>query len=166
MADIDTDKRAYNSLIEKAEEFEVLNQSGEMERLRIYPFQLGRLAEISTRLLKLDIAFNGKDDNAVKKMWEICSTRPREVAEIIAIATLRTKEDIENHFDERVELLMWSPTMTADAYKVLLHHIVSISYYEDFTNAIRLVKTLQVSLSLNEVNRIASITDGEPSGDN
>lgn len=92
---------------------------------------------ISRRLINLDMALSGNAENDVMKMWRICADKPHEVAEIIAIATLRTKSDVENELKARTELIEWSPTMTTPALSNILSSIVFKSYYGDFTIAIR-----------------------------
>ena len=152
------DKRALDVLTEKIESFELENKSGKKETLYLYPLQLGRLAIISRRLLNLDFVFDEEHvEDSVKQLWTICAEKPREVAEIIAIATLRTKQDIDKDFEQRVDLIMWSPTMTQQALANVLYTIVVQSYYADFMSAIRSVRTLRVMISqITPKERIAS----------
>lgn len=63
--------------------------------------------------------------------------KSKEVAEIIAIATLRTQQEIEDMLKERTKLIYWSPTMDTTALTNILSTIVFQSYYADFMNAIR-----------------------------
>lgn len=159
------DKRALDVLTDKYESFQIENEKGETVTLHLYPLQLGRLAMISRRLLDLDIAFSDDAENEVRKMWKICSEKPREVAEIIAIATLRTKQEIDEGLNARTELILNSPSMLPLAMSNVLAAIVYQSFYWDFTNAIRSVKMLQVEVSRKtEAERIA-ITEYRPSGD-
>lgn len=160
------DKRALDVLTEKIESFELENKSGKKETLYLYPLQLGRLAIISRRLLNLDFVFDEEHvEDSVKQLWTICAERPREVAEIIAIATLRTKQDIDKDFEQRVDLIMWSPTMTQQALANVLYTIVVQSYYADFMSAIRSVRTLRVMISqITPQERIAS-TEAAASGE-
>lgn len=135
-----------------------------MVTYKLYPLQLGRLALITERLIELDMCLDNEDTNVVKVMWEICSTKAEQVAEIIAIATLRTRDDIENHIDERTKELLWSPTMTPQAMSNILYTIIFQSYFEDFMKAIRLAKILSVNISQEErEKRIA--TEGTAFGD-
>lgn len=159
------DKRALDALTENYESFTLEDKDGHEAELHLYPLQLGRLAMISRRLINLDMALSGNADNDVMKMWRICADKPHEVAEIIAIATLRTKSDVENELKARTELIEWSPTMTTPALSNILSSIVFKSYYGDFTIAIRSVKTLQVVITPpTEAERIAT-TEGAASGD-
>jgi hypothetical protein len=160
------DKRALDVLTEKIESFELENKSGKKETLYLYPLQLGRLAIISRRLLNLDFVFDEEHvEDSVKQLWTICAEKPREVAEIIAIATLRTKQDIDKDFEQRVDLIMWSPTMTQQALANVLYTIVVQSYYADFMSAIRSVRTLRVMISqITPKERIAS-TEAAASGE-
>ena len=90
--------------------------------------------------------------------------KPREVAEIMAIATLRTKQEIDEQLKERTELILNSPSMTPTAISNVFMAIVFQSYYADFMSAIRSVKTLQVMITpMTEMERIAS-TEDEASG--
>lgn len=157
-----TDKRALKTLASaEYESFEIEDGKGEKVTLYIYPLQLGRLALISERLLDLDFALENDAENDVKKMWQICSEMPDKVAEIIAIATLRSKEDIETQLRERTQLILNSPTMTANAVANVLMTIVFASYYGDFTAAIRSVKTLQIEVTQRtEAERIATTEEG------
>lgn len=160
------DKRALDVLTEKMESFELESESGKMVTLYLYPLQLGRLAIISRRLLNLDFVFDEEHvEDSVKQLWTICAEKPREVAEIIAIATLRTKQDIDKDFEQRVDLIMWSPTMTQQALANVLYTIVVQSYYADFMSAIRSVRTLRVMISqMTPTERIAP-TEAAASGE-
>ena len=159
------DKRALDVLTDKYESFQIENEKGETVTLHLYPLQLGRLAMISRRLLDLDVAFSDDAENEVRKMWKICSEKPREVAEIIAIATLRTKQEIDEGLNARTELILNSPSMLPLAMSNVLAEVIYQSFYWDFINAIRSVKMLQVEVSQKtEAERIA-ITEYRPSGD-
>lgn len=144
------DLRALSTLVEKPIPFEIENSEGTMVTYKLYPLQLGRLALITERLIELDMCLDNEDTNVVKVMWEICSTKSEQVAEIIAIATLRTRDDIENHIEERTKELLWSPTMTPQAMSNILYTIIFQSYFEDFMKAIRLAKILSVNISQEE----------------
>ena len=161
-----TEQRALDTLSEKNESFEVEGRDGKTMTLRLYPLQLGRLAMISRRLLDLDVIFDdGQIEDAVKRMWTICAEKPREVAEIIAIATLRTKQELDEQIKERTELILWSPTMDATALANVLSVIVFQSYYVDFMNALRWARTLRVMISqTTAAERIANTGDAA-SGD-
>lgn len=160
------DKRALDEFTERPESFELENESGEKETLYLHPLQLGRLASISRRLLDLDFVFDEDHvEDSVRQLWTICAEKPREVAEIIAIATLRTKRDMEENFEQRVDLILWSPTMTQQALANVLYAIVMQSYYADFMNAIRSVRTLRVMISqMTPTERIAP-TEAAASGE-
>lgn len=160
------DKRALDVLTEKIESFELENESGKKETLYLYPLQLGRLAIVSRRLLDLDLVFDEEHaEDSVKQLWTVCAEKPREVAEIIAIATLRTKQDVDTNFEQRVDLIMWSPTMTQQALTNVLYTIVMQSYYADFMSAIRSVRTLRVMISqMTPTERIAP-TEAAASGE-
>lgn len=143
-----TDRRALDTLLEIGISFTIEGDNGKEQELCLYPLQLGRLAMISKRLLNLDIELpKDQSDIAWDKMWAVCAEKTREVAEIIAISTLRTKEDIDNKLSDRVDLILWSPSMTTEAYTYLLSTIVFQSYYEDFIKAIGSVRTLMVKIS-------------------
>lgn len=155
------DSRAFDVLTEQDATFEIEGKDGEKKTFTLYPLQLGRLALISRRIIDLDLVFDDEETDAVQKMWQICADKPRQVAEIIAIATLRTKEDIDAHFEERTNELLWSPTMTAQAYSTLMFSIIFQSYYADFTKAIRSGRTLRVMISQQtEAERIAHTAGG------
>lgn len=158
------DARAFNILAEQTHNFEIEDNNGNSKILTLYPLQLGRLALISQRLIELDLVLNDPDGDVVKAMWSICSTKPRQVAEIIAISTLKTKEDIDTRLEERTNELLWSPTMTPTALTNILYTIIYQSYYEDFLKAIRLVKIISVNISQVEREKriaMAATASGE-----
>lgn len=127
-----TEQRALDTLTEKIESFEIEGNDKEQITLYLYPLQLGRLAMISRRLIDLDLIFDDEQmEGAVKRMWTICSEKSKEVAEIIAIATLRTQQEIEDMLKERTKLIYWSPTMDN-----FVHHRISIllrGFYERYS---------------------------------
>lgn len=137
-------------LVDKPQTFEIEGKDGKMKTYHLYPLQLGRLALITERLIHLDLILDDPETDVVKAMWEICSSEPQRVAEIIAIATLRTREDIETLLEERIQEFLWSPTMTPQALANILYTIIFQSYHEDFMKAIRLVKILSVKISQEE----------------
>lgn len=154
------DKRAFNILTEKAEPFTIEGEDGKMITLHLYPLQLGRLMLVSERLLDLDLALSDDSENEVKKMWKICAEQPRNVAEIIAIATLKTKKQIETQLDKRTDLLLNSPSMTPNAIANLFMAIIFQSYYADFMNTIRSARTFQVMITPEtEMERIEPTED-------
>lgn len=158
------DLRALSMLVEKPQSFEIEDRDGKMQTYHLYPLQLGRLALITERLIHLDLILDDPDADIVKAMWDICSSEPKRVAEIIAIATLRTRHDIETLLEERTQELLWSPTMTPQALTNILYTIIFQSYHEDFMKAIRLVKILSVKISQQDrENLIATV--GKPYGD-
>lgn len=144
------DSRALDILTDQAQTFEIEGGDGEKKTYKLHPLQLARLALISKRLIELDLILDDPEGDVVKAMWKICSEKPRQVAEIIAIATLRTKDEIDNHLEERINELLWSPTMTPQAMSNILYTIIYQSYYEDFMKAIRLVKIISVNISQSE----------------
>lgn len=157
------ESRALGMIADEPEFFKIKDSKGDEHTLKFYPLQLGRLAMISKRLLSLDMVFDGEEDD-VQQMWRICSERAQEVAEIIAIATLRTKEEIDKDFDDRVNLLLWSPSMTVEAYVHVMMFIVAQSYFGDFMKAIRSVRMLRVNIAKETTaERIASM-EGRPFG--
>ena len=165
-ADTFIEQRALDTITEKPESFEIETQDGKTETLYLYPLQLGRLALISRRLLDLDLALDNDDaEGSIKRMWTICSEKPRAVAEIIAIATLRTKQELEDELEDRTELILWSPTMQPGALVNILSAIVIQSYHEDFMKAIRSVRTLQVIISPTMAAERIATTEDEAFGD-
>ena len=144
------DSRAFDILADQAQTFEIEGIDGNKITYKLYPLQLARLALISKRLIELDLVLDDPEGDVVKAMWEICSNKPKQVAEIIAIATLRTKEEIDNNLEERIKEFLWSPSMTPRAMANILYTIIYQSYYEDFMKAIRLVKIISVNISQSE----------------
>lgn len=162
--DIHTERRAIRMVLEEPELFEITDKNGDKFTLTLYPLQLGKLMMISDRLLDLDLIFDDDEQDAVQRMWKVCSERAREVAEIVAIASLRTKEELEQQLNERTELLLWSPTMTPTAYANILYHIVAQNYHADFMSAIRSVRMLRVTIeNETKAGRIASTEDAPSS---
>ena len=161
------DGRAYDVLTEREQTFEIEDKDGGKQTLALHPLQLGRLALISRRILDLDMVFDSDNDetDAVQRMWKICAEKPQQVAEIIAIATLKTKEDIDAYLEERTNVLLWSPTMTPQAYTNLLYTIVMQSYHADFMKAIRSVRMLRVNVSQQTGAERIAPTAGEAFGE-
>lgn len=158
------DSRALDILTEQAQTFEIEGSDGNKKTYKLYPLQLARLALITRRLIELDLILDDPKGDVVKAMWKICSTKPQQVAEIIAIATLRTKEDIDNNLEERVKEFLWSPSMTPQAMSNILYTIIYQSYYEDFMKAIRLVKIISVNISQSETEKRIAMEE-KASGD-
>lgn len=158
------DSRALDILTEQAQTFEIEGSDGNKKTYKLYPLQLARLALISRRLIELDLILDDPNGDVVKAMWEICSTKPQQVAEIIAIATLRTKEEIDNSLEERVKELLWSPSMTPQAMSNILYTLIYQTYYEDFMKAIRLVKIISVNISQSESEKRIAM-EAKASGD-
>lgn len=160
------DKRALKTLTEEPDSFTLEKPEGGEITLQLYPLQLSRLAMITERLLDFDaILDDGDAENSVKQMWRICAEQPRKVAEVIAIATLRTKREIENELEERTNLIYDSPTMTSTAYATIFSTIVFQSYISDFTKAIRWVRMLQVEISQTTTAERIATTEVAVSGD-
>ena len=109
------DKRALSTLLEQPESFNIETMDGTQKTLFMYPFQLGRLAMISQRLIDLDLTLMDKESDVVQKMWQVCADKPRKVAEIIALATLRTKQEVDEQLETRADELLWSPSMDTQA---------------------------------------------------
>lgn len=157
------ESRALGMIADEPEFFKIKDSKGDEHTLKFYPLQLGRLAMISKRLLALDMVFDGEEDD-VQQMWRICSERAQEVAEIIAIATLRTKEEIDKDFDDRVNLLLWSPSMTVEAYVHVMMFIVAQSYFGDFMKAIRSVRMLRINIADETTAERIAPMGGRPFG--
>lgn len=157
------ESRALGMIADEPEFFKIKDSKGDEHTLKFYPLQLGRLAMIGKRLLALDMVFDGEEDD-VQQMWRICSDRAQEVAEIIAIATLRTKEEIDKDFNDRVNLLLWSPSMTVEAYVHVMMFIVAQSYFGDFMKAIRSVRMLRINIADETTAERIAPMGGRPFG--
>ena len=122
---------------------------------------------ISRRLIDLDLIFDDEQmEGAVKRNVDHMLENPKEVAEIIAIATLRTQQEIEDML-KRADKNLYTgpPTMDTTALTNILSTIVFQSYYADFMNAIRLVRTLRVMISPTTTAERIATTEGAVSGD-
>lgn len=158
------DLRALAMLVETPQTFNIEDKDGNIITHKLYPLQLGRLALITERLIALDLILDDPETDVVKMMWDICSNMPQKVAEIIAISTLRTREDIERLLEDRTNEILWSPTMTPQAMSNILYTIIFQSYHEDFMKAIRLVKILSVNISQESRENLIA-TEGTVYGD-
>lgn len=159
-----TEYRALGTLHEdNPQTFEIETAEGK-KTLSIYPLQLGRLALISRRLLEIDLVLDEESQEPFSQMLEVCASKAQQVAEIIAIATLRTKDEIEEHLEERTDEVLYSPTMTPQAVANVLFKIVQNSYYSDFTRAIRLAKMLRVEFSPKTGAEQIAPLEGKPFG--
>ncbi len=83
-------------------------------------------------------------EGAVKRKVDYMSENKKEVAEIIAIATLRTQQEIEDMLKRADKNLYTGPQAmdTPTALTNILSTIVFQPYYADFMNAWSLVRTL------------------------
>ncbi len=135
----------------KIETFDIKDKDGNDITLSIYPLQLARLSMISQKLRALNIDLDkmteADENQSLNQMVEICAEKPRAVAEIIAIATLRTKKDIDEKLTERTDLIYWSPTSgNCKVLATLLEYVVMLCYDESFMDALKAVRVLRVNI--------------------
>lgn len=135
-------ERAEQAIIESPLEFEIEKINGKKEKLWIYPFSAGRLIKAAGLIRRMKLTAEAlTGDKPFDEMMRVAEDCTEDLIELIAIATLRDKEDMER-LEERKDLLMWSPTMTQVAQANLLQVIVTQCFYADFVKAFRLVKML------------------------
>lgn len=135
-------ERAEQAIIESPLEFEIEKINGKKEKLRIYPFSAGRLIKGAGLIRRMKLTAEAlTGDKPFDEMMRVADDCTEDLIELIALATLRDKEDMER-LEERKDMLMWSPTMTQVAQANLLQVIVTQCFYADFVNAFKLVKML------------------------
>jgi hypothetical protein len=135
-------ERAEQAIIESPLEFEIEKINGKKERLWIYPFSAGRLIKAAGLIRRMKLTAEAlTGDKPFDEMLRVAEECTEDMMELIALATLRDKQDVEK-LEERKEMLMWSPTMTQVAQANLLQVIVTQCFYADFVMAFKLVKML------------------------
>ena len=135
-------ERAEQAIIESPLEFEIEKINGKKEKLWIYPFSAGRLIKAAGLIRKMKLTAEAlTGDKPFDEMLRVAEECTEDMMELIALATLRDKQDMEK-LEERKEMLMWSPTMTQVAQANLLQVIVTQCFYADFVMAFKLVKML------------------------
>ena len=135
-------ERAEQAIIESPLEFEIEKINGKKEKLWIYPFSAGRLIKAAGLIRRMKLTAEAlTGDKPFDEMLRVAEDCTGDLMELIALATLRDKQDMEK-LEERKEMLMWSPTMTQVAQANLLQVIVTQCFYADFVMAFKLVKML------------------------
>ena len=135
-------ERAEQAIIESPLEFEIEKINGKKEKLWIYPFSAGRLIKAAGLIRRMKLTAEAlTGDKPFDEMLRVAEECTEDMMELIALATLRDKQDMEK-LEERKDMLMWSPTMTQVAQANLLQVIVTQCFYADFVTAFRLVKML------------------------
>lgn len=135
-------ERAEQAIIESPLEFEIEKINGKKEKLWIYPFSAGRLIKAAGLIRRMKLTAEAlTGDKPFDEMLRVAEECTEDMMELIALATLRDKQDMEK-LEERKEMLMWSPTMTQVAQANLLQVIVTQCFYADFVMAFKLVKML------------------------
>ena len=135
-------ERAEQAIIESPLEFEIEKINGKKEKLWIYPFSAGRLIKAAGLIRRMKLTAEAlTGDRPFDEMLLVAEECTEDMMELIALATLRDKQDMEK-LEERKEMLMWSPTMTQVAQVNLLQVIVTQCFYADFVMAFKLVKML------------------------
>ena len=162
-------ERAEQAIIESPLEFEIEKINGKKERLWIYPFSAGRLIKAAGLIRRMKLTAEAlTGDKPFDEMLRVAEECTEDMMELIALATLRDKQDMEK-LEERKDMLMWSPTMTQVAQANLLQVIVMQCFYADFVMAFKLVKMLPEIVS--QRTKIADLKAKEtpmadrPSGD-
>ena len=135
-------ERAEQAIIESPLEFEIEKINGKKEKLWIYPFSAGRLIKAAGLIRRMKLTAEAlTGDKPFDEMLRVADECTEDMMELIALATLRDKQDMEK-LEERKDMLMWSPTMTQVAQANLLQVIVMQCFYADFVTAFKLVKML------------------------
>lgn len=135
-------ERAEQAIIESPLEFEIEKINGKKEKLWIYPFSAGRLIKAAGLIRRMKLTAEAlTGDKPFDEMLRVADECTEDMMELIALATLRDKQDMEK-LEERKDMLMWSPTMTQVAQANLLQVIVTQCFYADFVMAFKLVKML------------------------
>lgn len=135
-------ERAEQAIIESPLEFEIEKINGKKEKLWIYPFSAGRLIKAAGLIRRMKLTAEAlTGDKPFDEMLRVAEECTEDMMELIALATLRDKQDMEK-LEERKDMLMWSPTMTQVAQANLLQVIVTQCFYADFVMAFKLVKML------------------------
>ncbi len=115
------------------------------ERYDIHPPQIGKIEILSKLFLQLEFDEDALVEYPFTEMMRICANKADLVCQIMAIATLRTKEEVldDDLVQERADHFKWS-CENKDYAKCVIA-IMSMSDYENFIVSTRLMKMLRLN---------------------
>lgn len=113
------------------------------QRFEIYPPTLGKMQILSKLYLQLEIdeeRFNGEPH---KESMRVCEERTDIACEIMAVATLRTEDDLlsDEKITERAKFFKWN--CYPEDFSTCLLAILTQVDYSNFITSIRLTKMLR-----------------------
>lgn len=138
---------ARDQIIEQAVSDAIVGKplSFELEGVKyeIHPPTLGKMQILSKLYLQLDIDEKAFSDKPHKESMRICESKTDAVCEIMAVATLQTKEELldESKVKERATLFKWS--CKPQDFATCIMAILTLIDYENFITSIRLTKILR-----------------------
>lgn len=113
------------------------------KKFEIHPPTLGKMQILSKLYLQLDIDENGFKDEPYREAMRICENKTDLVCQIMAIATLSSKEDMldDEKISERADFFKWN-CFPEDFGTCLLAILTQVDY-ANFMTSIRLTKMLR-----------------------
>jgi single-stranded DNA-specific DHH superfamily exonuclease len=140
---MDIIRLAEKAVIEEPVSFEVETIEGEKKTLSLYPFQAGRLIKGAHLIRKMKVSAEIlTSEKPFDELMQLTEESTADIIELIALATLRTKKEVEEQMEERKDMLLWAPNMTQLAQAILLKTIVEQCFYKGFANSFGLVRML------------------------
>ena len=115
----------------------------ERRKFKIYPPTLGKMQVLSKYYLMLDIDEEQFANEPIKEAMRLCEEKTDIVCQLMAVATMRDKEDLLNNdkIADVAEYFKWAAKAT-DFSECILAILVQVDY-ENFITSIRLTKTLR-----------------------
>lgn len=115
----------------------------ERRKFKIYPPTLGKMQILSKYYLMLDINEETFAAEPIKESMRLCQEKTDIVCRLMAVATMRDKDDLLN--DDKIadvaEYFKWAAKAN-DFSECILAILVQVDY-ENFITSIRLTKTLR-----------------------
>lgn len=125
--------------------FKFVNSIPVVETFKIYPPSLGKLQLLSKLFLQLGLDIEEVKMDPATEIFKCCSDKSDILAEIMAVAVLRTKEELLNSslIEERKQLFLWYTT--PEDFSIIVGAILMQIDLTNFSNSIRLTKLFRLN---------------------
>lgn len=134
------EQMASNAMLEKPIEFETAG-----EKFQIYPPSFGKMQILSKLFLSLDFDEEKLLNEPMQESMRLCMTKTDFVCALIAVATLRTKEELTDNkiIEERTSFFKWNAD--PDAFCYVVTSLLAQINYVNFSHSIVLTKTFCIN---------------------
>ena len=115
------------------------------ESYQVYPPSLGKLQLLSSLFLKLELDFDAIKLDPATELFKCCGTKIEVLAEIMAVAVLRKKEDLldRQKINNLKNLFMWNTS--PEDFSIIVGAILMQIDLVNFSNSIRLTKLFRLN---------------------